>query len=58
MTYRDEWEITALYGGPLGQTHQWSHSDYDGPEDKRCGIGTSLWDCMERIDELIEESGG
>jgi len=35
-----------------------SHVDYDGPEDKRCGNGASVSDCQDQIDEIIYEAEG
>jgi hypothetical protein len=29
--------------------------DYDGPEDRRCGQGSSIEDCKAQIDELLGE---
>lgn len=34
---------------------QFAHVDYDGPEDNRCGLGSSIEDCKEQIDELEAE---
>ena len=28
------------------------HDDYDGPEDNRCGLGSSIEDCIEQIKEM------
>lgn len=38
--------------------HDWefSHEDYDGPEDKRNGTGGSVADCQDQIDDQIDSA--
>lgn len=33
----------------------WSHNEYDGPEDSRCGTAASLEEAQREIDEQIQE---
>ena len=52
---------TCAVGGPIDyhdyriskKGRQWSyvHVDYDGFEDPRCGLGSSVPDCIEQIEE-------
>ncbi len=35
--------------------YDFSHVDYDGPEDRRCGAAGSIRDCIIIIDEMIED---
>ena len=41
-----------------GVKFTWSHEDFDGPEDDRCGYGISLDDCMTQIDNFDFEDDG
>lgn len=34
---------------------QFTHAEYDGPEDRRCGFGRDEADCRAQIDDLIAE---
>lgn len=54
------WEI--YYDSTPVALIQWlfSHKDYDGAEDandERCGMGTSLNDCLDQIDEMERAKG-
>ena len=35
--------------------YQFSHDDYDGPGDRRCGSAKSVEDAQKKIDEIEEE---
>lgn len=39
------------------RAHDYSfvHEDYDGPEDKRIGTGSSVQDCRDAIDDMLWE---
>ena len=37
---------------PLSLAYVWSHPDYEGPGDNRCGRAASLVSCMDAIDEV------
>jgi hypothetical protein len=39
-------------GTPQPDEWVFSHNDYDGPEDNRCGYGTTKENCMRQIDAL------
>lgn len=49
IRYRDH-NIDPAYVG-----WQFTHIDYDGPEDRRSGHGDSIRDCKEQIDEQLAE---
>ena len=48
----DVYIIRGSYG-PL--RFEFSHEDYDGPGDNRHGYGATAADCIERIEEQIED---
>lgn len=51
--YRGEWNIQPAYMG-----YQWSHVEYDGPEDKRIGQCRTVDECEREIDDwLIQDMG-
>ena len=56
MIYRN-FEIT--YDPPpipmRGFDYTFSHVDFDGPEDHRCGVAGSIYEAKAFIDEIIEE---
>lgn len=56
MTYRG---YVITYDPPpipdRGSDFQFSHVDYDGPGDRRCGTAGSLADTHERIDEIEDD---
>lgn len=58
QVYRD-YEIVRRYvtfrGPPQPDEWDWSHPDYDGPGDRRCGCDPTLADCRESIDALIDD---
>lgn len=53
-TYRDfEIRLTG-YRHPSWSRFEFTHIEFDGPEDNRHGHGESLMDCLEQIDEIID----
>ena len=55
MKLGKEWIIERRYISNIKpQPDEWGfhHVDYDGPEDNRCGFGTTLDDIYRQIDEL------
>lgn len=51
ILYKD-YEISVGPGYTPDSRWQYAHEDYDGPEDNRCGLGSSIDDCKEQIDEI------
>ena len=65
MTFKMElgkqWIIERRYiSARKPQPDEWAfhHIDYDGPEDDRCGFGTTLEDIYEQIRDLDEDAKG
>ena len=56
MKYRD-FNIEFIYPPiPLrSMDYSWSHEDYDGPEDNRIGLASSIEECKAAIDEWYKE---
>lgn len=50
-------DISEYHGWRLVPGHDWqfSHKDYDGPPDTRCGTAATLEDARRAVDEMIEE---
>ena len=53
IRYRD-YEISVEPS--VFRKHVYAHKDFDGPEDGRCGFQPSVQDCIDAIDEQIDES--
>lgn len=53
--YRDYIIHLSDLSAPLVCQYTYFHKDFDGPEDNRHGFGPTVEDCMERIDEALEE---
>ena len=53
------YEITRNWvtksGRPQPDEFTFHHTEYDGPEDGRCGFGQTEADCIEQIDEMEDE---
>lgn len=48
-----DYEITDItHPLRLGLAKSYVHSDYDGPEDRRCGFADTLLECVEAINQL------
>ena len=55
IEFGKDWIIERRYVSNIKpQPDEWSfvHRDYDGPEDNRCGTGTTLEDIYQQIREL------
>lgn len=48
--YRN-FDVSLAYVG-----YQYTHIDYDGPEDRRAGVETTLAECYAAIDEWHDEN--
>jgi hypothetical protein len=55
IRYRD-FEISP-YSHYKGARWIWSHKDYDGPGDNRCGVEDTIDRCKIDIDTWYEEEG-
>ena len=51
MKYRN-WTISRI-SPPIPTIIKWQyvHEDYDGPEDNRCSVACTLWECIVEINE-------
>ena len=38
--------------------YSWQHESYDGPGDNRCGSAKTVDECIEQIDEKMDEEDG
>ena len=50
-----DWTITynpKPIPASCGVDWDFEHKDYDGPEDRRCGNGPSVVDCLEQIRDI------
>jgi hypothetical protein len=53
MEYRDYIiQPHSYFGGHF----EFVHKEYDGPEDRRIGHGSTVQDCKQQIDDIIFES--
>lgn len=50
LTYRD---CEIQYQWPTCWV--WAHVEYTGPEDRRCGFGRTIEDCIREIDERYQD---
>jgi hypothetical protein len=63
---RDETDHTVYYrrcsiirnwvtrtGSPQPDEWEWVHDEYTGSDDRRCGCGPTVDECIEQIDEVL-----